>query len=70
MIQITIDEKNLEEVFSNLKVVKDLRDIYQKNGDEVLYDRFLAEFVGIYGTLVCLDLEDRWQKWQIKHHDE
>ena len=70
MIQITIDEKNLEEVFSNLKVVKDLRDIYQKNGDEVLYGRFLAEFVGIYRTLVCLDLEDRWQKWQIKHLDE
>ena len=70
MIQVEIDEKNLEEVFSHLKVVKGLRDIYQKNGNEVLYDRFLAEFVGIYSTLTLLGLEDRWQEWQMKHLDE
>ena len=70
MIQVAIDEKNLEEVFSHLKVVKDLRDIYEKDGNEVLYDRFLAEFVGIYGTLNLLGLEDKWQEWQMKHLDE
>jgi predicted regulator of amino acid metabolism with ACT domain len=70
MIQVAIDEKNLEEVFSNLKVIKDLRDIYEKDGNEVLYDRFLAEFVGIYGTLTLLGLDDKWSEWQIKHLDE
>ena len=70
MMQITIDEKNLEEVFSHLKVVKYLRDIYEKDGNEVLYNRFLAEFVGIYGTLNLLGLDDKWSEWQIKHLDE
>ena len=67
MIQITIDEKNLEKIFSNLKTVKDLRDIYYKNKDEISYEKYLSEFVGIYGTLVYLNLEDRWQKWQMQH---
>ena len=66
MIQITIDEKNLEKVFSNLKTVKELRDTYEGE-DEIFYEKYLSEFVGIYGTLVFLDLEDRWQKWQIEH---
>lgn len=66
MIQITIDEKNLELVFSHLKTVKKLRDIYE-NKDEVAYEKYLSEFVGVYGTLVFLDLEGRWQEWQIKH---
>ena len=70
MMQITIDEKNLEEIFSNLKVVKSLRDTYKKDGDEVLYNRFLAEFVGIYGTLTLLGLDDKWSEWQMKHLDE
>lgn len=67
MIQITIDEENLEKIFSNLKTVKDLRDIYYKNKDEISYEKYLSEFVGIYGTLVYLNLEDRWQKWQMQH---
>jgi len=67
MIQITIDEENLEKIFSNLKTVKDLRDMYYKNKDEISYEKYLSEFVGIYGTLVYLNLEDRWQKWQIEH---
>ena len=66
MIQITIDEKNLEQVFSNLKTIKKLRDIY-KGRNEISYEKYLSEFVGIYGTLVFLDLENRWQKWQIEH---
>lgn len=66
MIQITIDEKNLEQVFSHLKTVKKLRDIYESK-DEISYEKYLSEFVGVYGTLVFLDLEDRWQKWQIEH---
>lgn len=67
MIQIIIDEENLEKIFSNLKTVKDLRDMYYKNKDEIFYEKYLSEFVGIYGTLVYLNLEDRWQKWQIEH---
>lgn len=67
MIQITIDEENLEKIFSNLKTVKDLRDMYYKNKDEISYEKYLSEFVGIYGTLVYLNLEDRWQKWQMQH---
>lgn len=67
MIQITIDEEDLEKIFSNLKTVKDLRDMYYKNKDEISYEKYLSEFVGIYGTLVYLNLEDRWQKWQIEH---
>lgn len=59
MIQITIDEENLEKIFSNLKTVKDLRDMYYKNKDEISYEKYLSEFVGIYGTLVFLDLENR-----------
>jgi hypothetical protein len=47
--------------------VKDLRDMYYKNKDEISYEKYLSEFVGIYGTLVYLNLEDRWQKWQIEH---
>ena len=70
MIQITIDEENLEKIFSNLKTVKDLRDMYYKNKDEIFYEKYLSEFVGIYGTLVFLDLENRWQKWQIEHLDD
>ena len=66
MIQITIDEKNLEQAFSHLKTVKKLRDIYEGK-DEISYEKYLSEFVGIYGTLVYLNLEDRWQKWQIEH---
>lgn len=69
MIQITIDEKNLEQVFSNLKTVKKLRDIYEGK-DEISYEKYLSEFVGIYGTLVFLDLEERWQKWQIEHSND
>ena len=67
MIQIIIDEENLEKIFSNLKTVKDLRDMYYKNKDEIFYEKYLSEFVGIYGTLVYLNLEDRWQKWQMQH---
>lgn len=67
MIQITIDEEDLEKIFSNLKTVKDLRDMYYKNKDEISYEKYLSEFVGIYGTLVYLNLEDRWQKWQMQH---
>ena len=70
MIQVEIDEKDLEQIFSNLKVVKGLRDIYAKNGNEVLYDRFLAEFTGIYCTLCLLGLDDKWSEWQIKHLDD
>ena len=66
MIQITIDEKKLEEVFSHLKTVKNLRDMYEGK-DEISYEKYLSEFVGIYGTLVLLDLENRWQKWQIEY---
>lgn len=66
MNQITIDEKKLEEVFSHLKTVKKLRDIYEGK-DEIFYEKYLSEFIGIYGTLVTLDLEYRWQKWQIEH---
>lgn len=66
MIQITIDEKNLEQVFSHLKTVKNLRDIYEGR-DIIFYDKYLSEFIGIYETLVLLDLENRWQKWQIEH---
>lgn len=67
MIQITIDEENLGKIFSNLKTVKDLRDMYYKNKDEISYEKYLSEFVGIYGTLVYLNLEGRWQKWQVEH---
>ena len=67
MIQIIIDEENLEKIFSNLKTVKDLRDMYYKNKDEIFYEKYLSEFVGIYGTLVYLNLEGRWQKWQVEH---
>lgn len=35
--------------------------------DEISYEKYLSEFVGIYGTLVLLDLENRWQKWQIEY---
>ena len=69
MIQITIDEKNLEQVFSHLKTVKKLRDTYEDK-DEISYEKYLSEFVGIYGTLVFLDLENRWQEWQIKHSND
>ena len=68
-VVITIDEKNLEQVFSNLKTVKKLRDTYEGK-DEISYEKYLSEFVGIYGTLVFLDLENRWQKWQIEHLDD
>ena len=69
MIQITIDEKNLEQAFSHLKTVKELRDIY-KDRDEISYEKYLSEFVGIYGTLTYLGLEEEWQKWQIEHLNE
>ena len=67
MIQIIIDEENLEKIFSNLKTVKDLRDMYYKNKDEIFYEKYLSEFVGIYGTLVYLNLESRKKKWQVEH---
>lgn len=69
MIQIAIDEKNLEQAFSHLKTVKELRDIY-KDRDEISYEKYLSEFVGIYGTLIYVGLEEEWQKWQIEHLNE
>ena len=64
---ITIEDENLEMIFSNLKVIKQLRDIYKKNGDELQYEKYLSEFCGIYETLVLLGLEEEWQEWQVKN---
>lgn len=69
MIQITIDEKDLEAVFFNLKNIKKLRNSYEGE-NEFYYEKYLSEFIGIYTTLVYLGLEERWQIWQIKHQDE
>ena len=66
MNQITIDEKKLEAVFSDLKLVKSLRDRYMFT-DEIAYEKYLGEFAGIYGTLFILGLEQKWQEWQIEH---
>ena len=69
MNQITIDEKKLEGIFAHLKVVKNLRDRYIDK-DEIAYEKYLGEFIGIYVTLVVLDLEDRWREWQIQHWND
>ena len=67
---ITIEDENLEMIFSNLKVIKQLRDMYKKNGDELQYEKYLSEFCGIYGILVLLGLEEKWQQWQVKHWND
>ena len=67
---ITIEDENLEMIFSNLKVIKQLRDIYKKNGDELQYEKYLSEFCGIYGVIVLLGLEEEWQQYQIKHWND
>lgn len=67
MEEITIGRKNLEEAFSNLKATKSLMNIYKKNNDELLYEKYLAEFVGIYYTICVLGLEEEWQEWQIEY---
>ena len=61
--------KKLGRGFFSSKTVKKLRDIYEGK-DETSYEKYLSEFVGIYGTLVFLDLENRWQKWQIEHSND
>ena len=67
---ITIEDENLEKIFSNLKVIKQLRDMYEKNGDELQYEKYLSEFCGIYGVINLLGLEEEWQQWQIKHWND
>lgn len=69
MKTIQIQESQLEEVFSSLKTTKELCDIYE-NRNEVLYEKYLAEFVGIFCTLNTLGLDEEWYKWQVKHGDE
>lgn len=69
MKTIQIKESQLEEIFSSLKTTKSLCEIYE-NKDEVLYERYLSEFVGVYLTLFALGLGDEWHKWQIEHEDE
>lgn len=69
MKTIQIKESQLEEIFSSLKTIKSLCEIYE-NKDKVLYERYLSEFVGVYLTLFAFGLDDEWHKWQIEHEDE
>ena len=48
MEEITIKHENLEDVFSNLKVIKSLMNLYRENEDKLHYEKYLSEFVGIY----------------------
>lgn len=66
---IKIEKEKLDEVFSNLKVIKDLCSIYE-NMDEIMYRKFLSEFVAILCVLNTLGLDDEWYKWQIEHENE
>lgn len=67
MEEITIKCKNLEDIFSNLKVVKSLVGLYRRRDDELHYEKYLSEFVGIYCAICTLGLEEEWQKWQIEY---
>lgn len=66
---IKIEKEKLDEVFSNLKVIKDLCNIYE-NVDEIMYRKFLSEFVAILCVLGTLGLDNEWYKWQIEHENE
>ena len=67
MEEITIKRENLEEVFSNLKVIKSLMNLYREDEDKLHYEKYLSEFVGIYCAICTLGLEEEWQKWQIEY---
>ena len=67
MEEITIRRENLEDVFSNLKVIKSLMNLYREDEDKLHYEKYLSEFVGIYCAICTLELEEEWQKWQIEY---
>ena len=67
MEEITIKRENLKDVFSNLKVVKSLMNLYREDEDKLSYEKYLSEFVGIYCVICTLELEEEWQKWQIEY---
>ena len=67
MEEIIIKRENLEEVFSNLKVIKSLMNLYREDEDKLHYEKYLSEFVGIYCAICALELEEEWQKWQMEY---
>lgn len=69
ILTINIKREDLEDVFKNLKAIKTIRDSYEEEGNIILYERYLSEFVGIYCTLISLNLVNEWDMWQINHMD-
>ncbi len=66
MKTVTITEEQMEKVFQRLSIVKDIRDSFEKDENQLMYLKTLSEFCGIYGVICDFGIEDEWYKWQIK----
>lgn len=64
MKTVTITEEQMEKVFQHLSIVKDINDSFKKDEDQLMYQKSLSEFCGIYGVICDLGIEDEWYKWQ------
>ena len=66
MKTVTITEEQMEKVFQHLSVVKDIRDSFEKDENQLMYQKTLSEFCGIYGVICDFGIEDEWYEWQTK----
>lgn len=64
MKTVKITEEQMEKVFQHLSIVKHINDSFKKDEDQLMYQKSLSEFCGIYGVICDLGIEDEWYKWQ------
>lgn len=62
-----ITQEQLDDIFEHLTTVSQLRDSFEKQGDEKMYREFYHEFIGIYSTIVGLGLLSELDEWRIAH---
>ncbi len=60
----TITKQQLEEVFESLEVKKDLRDSYEKDGNEKWFQKYFSEWIGTYCTIISLGLDAVYEDWK------
>lgn len=70
---ITIKRSDLHKAFEHLETTKDLRDIYEAKKDELQYQKYLSEWIGML-TIICdlglLSEQTRWLCEQIRKEQE
>ena len=62
-----ITQEQMDEVFKNLSVIISLRDLYESEKNETMYQKYLSEFCAMFSVISIFGLDNEWYAWRIEN---